>query len=333
MAPQLQTIEQWVAMLRETELPVLGRTVAELQRLQEDEVGATPARIADVVLHDPFMTVKVLLYLQRHRSLRRSADITTIAHALMMLGLSPFFEHFGVQPAIEDALAADAVSLHGVRMVMSRARHAALYARDWAHTRHDVDPEEVMIAALLHDMAEILLWCYAPRLASEIVERQQQDHALRSEQVQREVIGFRLIDLQLAMVKAWQLPELLRALIDEEHRSNPRVTSVALAAAVARHSAHGWRDAALPDDYTEIGKLLHINADEAHARVIHVALQAARDGDWYGVPPSGSLLPPPPADDDVVANDTGVTTGAAADASTDDGAIVVPPATLPHPDQ
>jgi HD-like signal output (HDOD) protein len=317
MAPRLQTIEQWVGMLRETELPVLGRTVAELQLLQEDEAGATPARVAAVVLHDPFMTVKLLQYLQRHRSLRRSADITTIQHALMMLGLQPFFSHFSAQPALEDWLAADAASLHGVRTVMSRARHAALYARDWARLRHDVDPEEVMIAALLHDMAEMLLWCYAPRLAAEIAARQQHDPSLRSEHAQREVIGFRLLDLQLAMVKAWQLPDILRVLIDEEHAHNPRVTSVALAAAVARHSAHGWDDAALPDDYDGIGKLLLINSDEARARVIRVAHEAAVDESWYGVPPAAALLPPEPVEGpgNVDSNVDNSADGAAADSA------------------
>ena len=291
MAPRLETIEQWVAMLRDADLPVLGHSVSELHRLQEDEANTTPQRVAAAVLHDPFMTVKVLLYLQNNRSRRRSAEITTIPHALMMLGMSPFFAHFGVQTAIEDWLIDDAVSLQGVRAVMSRARHAALYARDWAQLRHDVDPEEVMVAALLHDMAEMLLWCYAPRLAREIVARQEQDRALRSERVQREVIGFRLIDLQLAMVKAWQLPQLLHNLIDEDHASNPRVTSVALAAAVARHSAHGWDDAALPDDFDGIGKLINMNDHAARSRVIDVAVPAIQEEVWYGVPAAARLLP------------------------------------------
>jgi len=33
---------------------------------------------------------------------------------------------------------------------------------------------------------------------------------------------------------------------------------VALAVNLARHSANGWSDAALPDDYEEIAKLLHL---------------------------------------------------------------------------
>ncbi|MDP3420937.1 MAG: metal-dependent hydrolase, partial [Thiobacillus sp.] len=34
------------------------------------------------------------------------------------------------------------------------------------------------------------------------------------------------------------------------------------AANLARHSAHGWDDAALPDDYREIGALLRMSPDQ-----------------------------------------------------------------------
>lgn len=294
MTPRLETIEQWVAMLREAELPVLARTVSELKRMRADEDNVSPVRIAQTVLHDPIMTIKVLQYLQEHRNMRRNTEITTIAHALMMLGLHPFFERFAEQPVLEDRLAEDPASLLGVRRVLSRARHAALYAQDWAVQRHDVDPEEVMIAALLHDMAEMMLWCYAPRLAREIAARQQRDPALRSERAQREVLGFRLIDLQLQLVGAWHLPALLRLLIDQSRARNPRVASVALAVDLARHSAHGWDNPALPDDYAGIARLLGLSYDEVFHKVVGVARRAAGEFAWYGVAPAAAALPAVP---------------------------------------
>jgi HD-like signal output (HDOD) protein len=226
-------LEYWVDMLREVRLPVLARTVTELEQLRCGEADATPQRIAQVVLHDPIMTVRVLQYLQQHRNRLRTTDITTIAHALMMLGTTPFFAFFVEQSSIEDRLAGAGVALRGVREVMSRARHAALYAYDWARMRHDTDPEEIMVAALLHDLAEMVLWCFAPVLALEIAERQQLDRTLRSEDAQLDVIGFRLIDLQLELIKAWQLPALLQVLMDKTRIRNPRVQNVTLAAAVA----------------------------------------------------------------------------------------------------
>jgi HD-like signal output (HDOD) protein len=288
-------LQHWVDMLGEVKLPVLARTMEVLTRMSADESGATPQQIAQVVLHDPIMTVNVLQYLQQHRGIHRSAEITTIAHALMMLGTSRFFSHFYGQVSIETRLRENAAALHGLQLVMSRARHAALYAQDWARLRHDVDPEEVMIAALLHDVAEMMMWCFAPVLALEIADRQRRDRTLRSDDVQRAVIGFRLIDLQLELVKVWKLPELLHVLMDGARKRNPRVQNVILAAAVARHSAHGWDDLALPDDYADVAELLGLSSDDVIARIAKVATQAATEWEWYGVL---SLPPgvPAPAD-------------------------------------
>lgn len=278
-------LQHWVGMLREIKLPVLAHTANELTVLQQAGDAATPKRISQVVLHDPLMTVQVLQYLQQHRSRHRTADITTIAHALMMLGTTPFFAHFVGHSTIEARLSGAGDALDGLRKVMSRARHAALYAQDWAQRRHDVDPQEIMIAALLHDIAEMMLWCYAPALALEIAGTQQLDRTLRSEDVQRDVIGFRLLDLQLELIAAWQLPALLRNLMDETRMQNPRVQIVARAAALARHSAHGWDNLALPYDYERISELLNISCDEAAERVAAVAREADADWTWYGVPP------------------------------------------------
>ena len=50
----------------------------------------------------------------------------------------------------------------------------------WATLRHDMEVEEITEAALLHDLAEILLWCFAPRFALQIRDLQNNDATLRS---------------------------------------------------------------------------------------------------------------------------------------------------------
>lgn len=288
-------IPQWVSLMATVDLPVLSQSVAELERMRGAGERISPQEVADAVLHDPFMTTKVLGYLQRHRGRRRMTDITTIAHALMMLGLSPFYEHFGTLPVIEDELAVDVVALEGMLSVMYRSRHAALHARDWARLRKDVDPEEVMVAALLHDLAEMLMWGFAPELACAMDDMRRNDRTLRSDAIQQAVLGFSLIDLQLAMVRAWQLPDLLHALMDAQHSRHPRVLNVEYAVAVARHTAHGWDDAALPHDFERIGEWLGITPDEVEQRVHAVAAQAASEGAWYGRAPEASVDESQPA--------------------------------------
>lgn len=283
----------WVRDFARAELPVLARTCAELERLAEaDADRVSTQQVAELVMHDPLMTFKVLRYIQQRRHRRLSVEVTTIAHALLMLGLNPFLKHFSGQETLEARLGHHPAALEGALNVVSRARHAALYARDWAALRHDIEIDEVTTAALLHDLAELLLWCCEPQQAM-LIQELQQEHHMRSEAAQRAVLGFPLIALQLELAREWQLPELLCELMDERHALNARAINVSLAVAVARHSAHGWDDAALPDDYTSMGKLLGLSPASAKDRVVKVALRAAQDSDWYGVPsPAAALMNP-----------------------------------------
>jgi hypothetical protein len=53
--------------------------------------------------------------------------------------------------------------------------------------------------------------------------------------------------------------------MDPQNAEHPRVRNVKLAVDLARHSANGWDDAALPDDYRAIEELLHIS----HETLMH----------------------------------------------------------------
>jgi hypothetical protein len=55
-----------------------------------------------------------------------------------------------------------------------------------------------------------------------------------------------LLELQHELAIKWKLPWLLITLIDDHHSKLQRVRNVILAVNLARHSAIGWNDAALP---------------------------------------------------------------------------------------
>lgn len=286
---------RWVAFLSQAEIPVLRSTVGELARLEKNQDHVTAREISGVILRDPMLTLEVLRYLQESRGSRLATEITTVGHAVMMLGNTQFFGQFCEMKVVEEVLAQRQPALEGFMGVVNRARHAALHAREWAALRHDTESDEVIIAALLHDVAEMLLWCLAPESALRISEMMQQDRTLRSAAAQEGVLGFRLIDLQLALVEKWHLPALLQALMDDDHANPPRARIVAMAVALARHSANGWDDAALPDDYAAIQKFLALSRHEVMERIRRVALRAVRGLDWRGAPQPAAWLPPWPA--------------------------------------
>ena len=287
----LKDVAAWVSYFDQVDIPVLRRTVESLARFKEIEDDLNGKELADAIMHDPLMTLKVLRYLYHHHSKRQAQDITTIAHALMMVGTTPFFKHFSRLTVVEDALKDHPAALTGLRRSMSRARHAALYAQDWAVFRHDIESDEVTIAALLRDLGEMLMWCFAPRLMMTVLALQQHDRTMRSADTQKKIFGFRGIDLQLALVHDWHLPSLLQTLMDEDHADKPRAQNVALAVRLARHSANGWQDAALPDDFKDIAQFLGMSPEGTYQRILHTTLQAARSWQWYGVPPAAALLP------------------------------------------
>lgn len=255
----LESVDAYVEFFTSQPLPVLKHTVRELDALRADMDTVSGKRLAAVVLGDPLMTMKLLTYLQTHRGHSQNHDITTIDRAIMMLGLEPFFRLFGDMPTLEEALAAHPKALLGVLKVIGRARKAAHYARDWAILRHDLDVDEITVAALLAEATEILCWTFAPTLTERVYAMQRADRNLRSVVAQRAVFGTTAQDIQHALVRAWQLPELLITLMDPNQADNPRVRNVLLATDFARHVAHGWDDAALPDDLAAIEQLVHVN--------------------------------------------------------------------------
>jgi HD-like signal output (HDOD) protein len=263
-----QALNDWVAKLSKSELPVLKHTARDLAALRADDDNLSAYSISHAIGRDPVMTVKLLRYLQSHKHRSQTSDVVQVEQALLMLGIEPFFNNVAPKILIEDQLKAHAVALPPLLRMVHRSHRASEYAYDWALYLHDLHFEEVRVAALLHDIAEILMWCFAPDEMLKIRSIQLEDKSLRSRAVQEQVLGFSLDDLQKALVKEWSLPELLQTLKDEQSANHVRVRIVTLAINLARHSANGWDDAALPDDYKELGELLHLPTGQAKAMVV-----------------------------------------------------------------
>jgi HD-like signal output (HDOD) protein len=254
--------DAWVLLFSNNSLPVLRATRRRLDEMRADLDTLDARELAQLILRDPIMTVRVLAYIQPFRGRSLQHDIATIAGAVMMSGLFPFFRRFDALPTIENTLhGGDPHALLGVLHIVRRAQRAADYAQDWAIWRHDINLEEVRIAALLHDLAEILVWCFAPALGLRIQALLQANPGMRSADAQQQVLGLTFQEIQLALCKIWHLPELLSLLIDDSQGDSPRVRNVSLAVRLARHSAQGWDNPALPDDYREIGALLNLNLE------------------------------------------------------------------------
>jgi len=252
-------VSGWATLWRQAEIPVLRDTAEQIEelRLREDEVDAH--LLAPVVSADPLMCLKLLAHVSSHRSSRRITDTETATAALVMMGIGPFFRNFGPQSTVEDKLADDPRALDGLKRLLARSQRAARFALGFAVHRMDLDAEVIHEAALLHDFAEMLLWCHAPALALDIEQRQQADPTLRSASVQRQVLGVELVDVQQTLMRGWRLPELLVRISDDHRDKAAQVRNVMLTIRLARHTKDVWDNAAIPDDVRDISQLLNLN--------------------------------------------------------------------------
>ncbi|GAB1233670.1 HDOD domain-containing protein [Ferrigenium sp. UT5] len=253
----------WVAFLTSADIPVLKQTARELDVLRQDANMLSARNVADAIAADPMLTAKLLRYLQQHKRRSQTREVVQVEQALLMLGVEAFYTKVPASPHVQEAMQGQTGALVELLHVVHRSHRASEFARDWAIRLNDMHYEEVRIAALLHDLSEMLLWCYVPQDMLKIRALQQQDKTLRSRAVQEQVLGFNLSELQKMLVKEWDLPQLLLDLMDDTNAAKPRVRNVTLAVNLARHSANGWSDAALPDDYRDLGALLRIPPAEA----------------------------------------------------------------------
>ena len=259
----LHDLPAWTAYFRAAPIAVLRETADALEAMRANEDRVDANSIGEMISGDPMMTLKVLAHASEHRGHRVVTNVETVTAALVMMGISPFFRVFGPQQAVEDRLAAEPEALSGLARVLRRAHRGADFALGFAIHRTDPNAAAIHAAALLHEFAEMLLWSHAPALALRIQQAQDDDGALRSSVAQRDALHVELADLQAALVAAWQLPALLTESQGDPQANNSGARTVALAARLARHTAQGWDNAAVPDDIAEIATLLNMSPSAA----------------------------------------------------------------------
>ncbi|MGZ5157177.1 MAG: HDOD domain-containing protein [Caldimonas sp.] len=253
-------LEAWTRWFAAAEIPVLRDTADSLEALRANEDLVDANSLGEMISGDPLMTLKVLAYESGHRGRRVVTSAETVISALVMMGISPFFRAFGPQTTVDELLADRPEALAGLQGVLVRAHRGANFALAFAVHRTDPDAAVIHAATLLREFAELLLWCHAPELALRVQAMQAADPELRSGAAQRSVLHIELADLQRALAEEWRLPALLAASATEAQaagQSSARI--VALAARLARHTAHGWDNPAIPDDVSEIAALLNLS--------------------------------------------------------------------------
>ena len=275
----LPDTDAWIRHFEDASVPVLARTIGRLQELRDNIDDLAPRDVSEVIEEDPLMALKTLIWAGKHLARNVSSsraslanEIETVDAAIVNAGIAPFFRQFAELDSVDERLAGLPQARLGLQRVVARSLAAGEFARDWAGYRNDLDIQVIGEAAMLHDVAEMLVWVFAPGLALQMQAYQRSHPHHRSRETQRLVLGISVNELEVAVMKAWRLPTLLRRLTDDAHADSPQVRNVILAANLARHLANAHDDPALPDDISDIARLLRTSQDWVEARVLSTPL-------------------------------------------------------------
>jgi hypothetical protein len=167
------------------------------------------------------------------------------------------------------------------------AQHAAWQARDFTVLTADTRAEEVEVAALLYYVPDLLFWIQARDLARQLARLRRK---MPYHEAETSVLGFPLVELRLAMMAAWQVPEVTRDLLTTKPEQ-PRQIILKTCLDIAHFSRHGWWDEHLPDLYQALAGVIGSTFDDV-ATTVHInAVKVARYGRWNASAPSAAWLP------------------------------------------
>ncbi len=265
-----ERIDQW---------PILRHSKKALLACEGSEQDINQHELVRTILGDPLLATKLMVWAQRRRR-SNSRELTTINRVLMMMGMRQFFSLIAAQTTIEEALVDQPQALAWLMSRIARAKKAAHYAHDWALLRRDIEVEEVVVAALLFEISEILLWLHAPRLMLLLVSLRQRYPHHPIDLLQRKVFNTTDVELRAALIDTLELPETLKHLMSSDHWDHPRARTVLLAVRWARRTAKGWEHPGLEEDIALIEQLVHLNRESLLNRLAVPPEQWPR----FGVP-------------------------------------------------
>jgi HD-like signal output (HDOD) protein len=294
----------WVHKLDKSCMPALQANTELLRQLAASD-KADIGQMTNLIESDPGLTLRLMRYINSlsHKHLR--SEITTVRHALMMLGI----DH--VQKFSEDIPTIEALDENIQQRLLhhfNRSFHAAYQARDWGRLSRDAVIDELYLGALLHNIGAILLELNAPEemdRVREIMRETQKD----SEEAEYVVFGFSLDQLTLELAKHWRLPSILTDALQSENAQQNRVFNVMLAAQLAKQVEHGWYKPATTRLLEQIADFMLADVASVATMVHKNAVEAARLSSQFKVQhPAATLLYPATGEEEEQTEQTAETT-------------------------
>lgn len=285
--------------LTDNPLPIFWHSDREFQKLQASE-GSDLKAYGDIILKDPGLILHALQQLAPRPGKSSRIEINAITQVTMLLGAERLKTLTSGLPHVENTLQGQARA--GYARTACRAFHAAFQAWDWAHIKNDHNPEEIFLATLLHDVAELALWVNEPEKIHHLRKLIFKD-GLHADEAQYLAFGESLGHFSRKIAVSWHLPPLVQDSLRPENSRNPRIQGIMLAVQLGRAAEYSWHSEKMLHTLKLVAEYLDASVEETTSHIHNNAVRAARESGFYGSRPAAALLPLLAGDDHILIND------------------------------
>lgn len=208
-------LENWVAQLDSSELPVLPHKLLQLREcLAQKEFVLSD--VSAIVSSDPIMTLHLLR--EANRQFKQDdkwgkpvalGSLTNVHHCVALLGESR------VRTLVRDFDGAQSNSQGSLYQASAiKTLHAKSQLVAWHGIRSQAGVEKNSVAALAAGLPECSMWHFAPREMAVI--RELMSERVTPEYAERLVLGCSFAELALALATRWHLPEVVLEVLREK---------------------------------------------------------------------------------------------------------------------
>lgn len=281
-------LRSWVVRLSEEEIPIFSQTVAEISRIMSKEEYSTMA-LSRVILQDPSMTAKVLKLANSVFYNPGGTPISTITRAVMVLGFEAV-QIICISIAVIESLV-QGPAKERVQRELARSIHAATQARNLSMQAKLLESEEVFIAALLLNLGQMAYWCFAGSEGEALDAALRADPESDPEEIEAQVLGFKLSHLTSAIAQEWQLTPLVSEALKGRSSKDARGQSIHLGHRIAREAESGWATHEMKQIVNEASRLLGTPPNAVGSMVQNVADDAVNTARAMGAGAAAMLIP------------------------------------------
>lgn len=279
----LQTTEQWIDLIANSELPAITSTARMLDKFSNDDKSSLP-KLSEAILHDQGLSsclLKVANNIQ-HISINK---VTTVSRASVVLGIQTVKNICLTAKLVSSLLASKNLDINvyeQLTQLMANSFYAGMLAKMMVPNYSEEVQEEVYLAAMLYRIGESAFWSAGGDVAKKLANyeaKSPQDF----EQYCKQEMGINFSELSKGLAGTWNLSDLLIKALDQPTTRTDEVKVIYFADKLSTIIA---KPEGNEENYNhllkEIANIVGISVRQLTVRIEHTREQAEKLLTSYG---------------------------------------------------